>query len=92
MIIPCEWHYEIAKLYIKLLYMKKGGNINTEKIIESKGITKSLSEIKFNLSANNLACFKGKEKTPLGKSKGDAGKEMKWLSQIKLPIGNRATN
>jgi hypothetical protein len=30
-----------------------------------------------------LACFKGKDKTPLGKSKVDTGKEIKWLSQAK---------
>lgn len=72
--------------------MKKGGNLNTEKIIESKGFTKSLSEIKFNLSAHNLACFKGKDKTPLGKLKGEAGKEIKWLSQIKPSIASRTIN
>jgi hypothetical protein len=63
--------------------MKKVGNLNTDKLIESKGLTKLFSEIKFNLSANNLACFKGKDKTPLGKSKIDSGKEIKWLSQVK---------
>lgn len=50
--------------------MKKGSNFTADKNNEMKGITKSLSEIKFNLSANNLACFKGKDKTPLSKIKG----------------------
>jgi len=72
--------------------MKKGGNLNTEKIIESKAFSKSLSEIKFNLSAHNLACFKGKDKTPVGKSKGDGSKEIKWLSQIKPVTGSKGTH
>lgn len=62
--------------------MKKGGTLNPDKIIESKNFSKSFSEIKFNLSAHNLACFKNKDKT-YGKSKGDSSKEIKWYSQIK---------
>jgi hypothetical protein len=63
--------------------MKKGGT--NEKIMEMKGVTKSFSEIKFNLSAHNLACFKGKEKIQLNKAKVDGGQEIKWLSQMKPP-------
>lgn len=62
--------------------MNKG--VSNEKIIETKGVSKSLSQIKFNLSAHNLACFKGKEKIQLIKTKADGGKDIKWLSQIKL--------
>lgn len=51
--------------------MKKGGTIPSEKNTDPKGVTKSLSEIKFNLSAHNLACFKSKEMPPLSKSKID---------------------
>lgn len=72
--------------------MKKGSNFTAEKNSEIKGITKSLSEIKFNLSANNLACFKAKDKTPLGKMKGDLGKEIKWLSQLKTSSATRSNN
>jgi hypothetical protein len=52
-------------------------------------VTKSLSEIKFNLSDQNLACFKGNEKTPLNKLKGESSKEIKWLSQSKPTNGGR---
>ena len=51
--------------------MKKGGTIPGEKNTDPKGVIKSLSEIKFNLSAHTLACFKSKELPPLGKSKTD---------------------
>ena len=61
--------------------MKKG--VSNEKIIETKGVSKSFSQIKFNLSAHNLACFKGKDKMQLIKTKVDGGKDIKWLSQIK---------
>jgi hypothetical protein len=39
-----------------------------------------------------LACFKGKDKTPLGKPRGDSGKEIKWLSQAKPPPASKAAN
>jgi hypothetical protein len=69
--------------------MKKGGNPNIEKMVESSGLSKSFSVIKFNLSANNLDCFKGKDKPQLSKSKCEPSKDIKCQSQIKSANSNR---
>lgn len=56
----------------------KSSNLG-ERMTETKNFTKSLSQIKFNLSAQNLACFQGKEK-PLSKIKPECKAETKFLS------------
>ena len=63
--------------------MKKGGNPIPDKPTDSKPSTKPLSAIKFNLSAHNLACFKGKDKPQLSKTKTECTNEIKFLSQLK---------
>lgn len=62
--------------------MKRGG-VSTDKNSESKAPTKSVSEIKFNLSDNILACFKSKDISLVPKPKTDCLKDYKWVSQQK---------
>lgn len=72
--------------------MKKGGNLISDKLLESKSTTKPVPGIKFNLSAHNLACFVGKDKAQGGKNKVEAMNEIKFLSQLKTISSIRNIN
>lgn len=65
-----------------IIIMKKGSNLISDKLLESKSMTKPLPSIKFNLSAHNLACFVGKDRGQ-PKSKGESMNDIKFLSQFK---------
>ena len=62
-----------------------------QRTADSKNFTKSLSQIKFNLSAQNLACFQGEVKPPLSKIKPESLKDTKFLSLSRTPQVSRET-